>query len=246
MQTGLGAQIGEMPRPWGFWSTAGWALSAFVLAAVAVIGGILWRNSGRLDLTSALMDATSLSLQVVISNLVLILVLAFAARLSGWPVARYLALTIPRVRDFVYGISSVALLLSALEILNYLLGRESVTPFQTESYGAAHAAGLLPLMWLAFVVAAPLGEEITFRGFLFRGWAASRPGVTGTILLTALTFAAVHGQYDWFDALQVFCLGALFGWLRWRSCSTTLTIVLHMMVNLLATSLAAAKVHGLL
>jgi Na+-translocating ferredoxin:NAD+ oxidoreductase RnfG subunit len=23
MQTGLGAQIGEMPRPWGFWSTAG-------------------------------------------------------------------------------------------------------------------------------------------------------------------------------------------------------------------------------
>ena len=47
-----------------------------------------------------------------------------------------------------------------MNVLNYLLGRESVTPFQTDSYGAAHAAGLLPLMWLAFVVAAPLGEEM--------------------------------------------------------------------------------------
>ena len=38
--------------------------------------------------------------------------------------------------------------------------RTGRTPFQTDSYGAAHAAGLLPLMWLAFVVAAPLGEEM--------------------------------------------------------------------------------------
>jgi hypothetical protein len=97
------------------------------------------------------------------------------------------------------------------------------------------------VLWLAFVVVAPVGEEITFRGFLFRGWAASRLGVSGTILLSALTFTALHAHYDWFETLQVFLIGTLFGWLRWRSGSTTLTILLHLVANLLATLLAAGQ-----
>jgi len=238
-----GAQIGA-PRPWGFWSTTAWVLTAFAIASVFVVGVVAWRNWDRFDLISGLQDPASLSPQVIVSNLVLLLVLAFAARLSGWPVARYLGLIAPRPHDFLYGISAIALSLGAFEILNYLLGRESVTSFQTDSYRAAQAAGLLPVMWVAFVVVAPVGEEITFRGFLFRGWAASRLGVSGTILLSALTFTALHAHYDWFEALQVFLIGTLFGWLRWRSCSTTLTILLHMAINSLATLLAAGKVHG--
>ena len=134
----------------------------------------------------------------------------------------------------------------ALEILTYLLHRESVTPFQTEAYRASRAAGLLPLMWVAFVIAAPVGEEILFRGFVFRGWAASPLGVPGTILLTSLIFSALHmAQYDWFGVFQTFCLGSLFGWLRWYSGSTSVTILLHMGVNLISTLWAAAKVEGL-
>jgi membrane protease YdiL (CAAX protease family) len=240
-----GEQIGALPRPWGFWSTIAWALAALAVAAVAAVGGVAWRNGARFDLILGLQDAASLSLQVIASNIVLILMLAFAARLSGWPVARYLGLVAPRAHDLLYGAGVIALSVGAFEILNYLLGRESVTAFQTDSYRAAQAAGLLPVMWLAFVVAAPVGEEITFRGFLFRGLAASRLGVSGAILLSALTFAALHAQYDWFEVLQVFWIGALFGWLRWRSGSTTLTILLHMATNFLATLLTAAKVHGL-
>jgi membrane protease YdiL (CAAX protease family) len=240
-----GEQIGALPRPWGFWSTIAWALAAFALAAVGAVGGVAWRDWARFDLILGLQDPASLSLQIIVSNIVLILTLAFAARLSGWPVARYLGLIAPRAHDFLYGTSAIALSLGAFEILNHLLGRESVTSFQIDSYRAAQATGLLPVMWLAFVVAAPVGEEITFRGFLFRGLAASRLGASGTILLGALIFAALHAQYDWFEALQVFWIGALFGWLRWRSGSTTLTILLHMAINLLATLLTAIKVHGL-
>jgi hypothetical protein len=43
---------------------------------------------------------------------------------------------------------------------------------------------------LAFVIIAPAAEEITFRGFLYRGWAASRLGVFGAILLTVCYLVA--------------------------------------------------------
>jgi membrane protease YdiL (CAAX protease family) len=46
--------------------------------------------------------------------------------------------------------------------------------------------------------------------------------------------------------MQTFCIGALFGWLRWRSESTVVTIVLHMLVNFVATTYAVVKVEGLL
>jgi membrane protease YdiL (CAAX protease family) len=239
-----GERIGALPRPWGFWKTTAWVLMALAVASVAVVGVVAWRNWDRLDLMAGLQDPASLSLHVIASNLLLVPVLALGARLTGWPVHRYLGLIAPRAHDVLYGVGAVALSLGAFEILNYLLGRASVTSFQADAYRAAQAAGLLPAMWLAFVVFAPVGEEITFRGFLFRGWAASRLGVRGTILLSALTFTALHAYYDWFEALQVFWIGALFGWLRWRSGSTTLTILLHMAINLLATLLTAVKAHG--
>jgi len=37
------------------------------------------------------------------------------------------------------------------------------------------------------------------------------------MLLAAGLWAAIHLQYDWFGIAQVFCLGLLFGWVRWRS-----------------------------
>ena len=81
-------------------------------------------------------------------------------------------------------------------------------------------------------------------GFVFRGWAASPLGVVGTIAVTSSLFAIAHTQYDWFGTFQTFCMGALFGWLRWRSGSTTVTIMLHMVINFVATVWTALKVAG--
>lgn len=231
------------PRPWGFWSTLAWAVLAFGVGGAAVLAWSFWLNWGQLDTALEPQEDPWFPLQLIVLNALPIAVLAVAARLAGWPVSRYLGLVRPSGRDVLYGIAALALVLGALEILTHLLGRESVTPFQTESYRVARAAGMLPLMWLAFVVAAPLGEEIVFRGFVFRGWAAAI-GVPGTILLTSLIFAGAHTQYDWFGTFQTFCMGALFGWLRWRSGSTTLTIVLHMLINFVATVWTALKVAG--
>jgi membrane protease YdiL (CAAX protease family) len=235
-----------LPRPWGFWSTLGFALLAFLLAHIVVGGIVWWLSLSRGEvLSEAALDDPTLPLLLIVTNVMLIVMLAGASRLAGWPAARYLGLVQPNRRDVIVSIAALIAVMIALEALTWLLGRASVTPFQTDAYRVAKTAGTLPLMWLAFVVAAPAGEEILFRGFVFRGWAASPLGPLGTVALTSLIFAAIHLQYDWFGIFQTLCLGALFGWVRWRGGSVTLTILLHMAINLISTLWTAAKVEGL-
>ena len=97
-------------------------------------------------------------------------------------------------------------------------------------------------LFVAVVLVGPIGEEVMFRGFLYRAWV--RPGFQVTpILIITLLWSGLHIQYDWFGVLQVFLTGLLLGWLRWRSGSTALTILLHMLVNLEATIETFVKVN---
>ena len=242
--TASAARTDHLPPPWGFWATLGWAVLAFGLGASIITAAVVWFHWGQLDRVLDVQDDPWFPLQLIAINAVQIVVVAAAARAARWPAADYLGLNRPHRRDVVHGIAAVIVLLVFLELITHLLGRASVTPFQTDSYRAASQAGTLPLLWLAFVVAAPLGEEIVFRGFVFRGWAASPLGVVGTIVVTSSVFAIAHTQYDWFGTFQTFCMGALFGWLRWRSGSTTVTIMLHMVINFVATTWTALKVLG--
>ena len=45
----------------------------------------------------------------------------------------------------------------------------------------------------------------------------------------------MHLQYDWFFFGEIFCIGLLFGYLRYRSNSIWLTVILHGLNNLAAT-----------
>jgi len=84
----------------------------------------------------------------------------------------------------------------------------------------------------AVVLVGPLGEEIMFRGFLYRGLVRVHDRPIWGILTISILWTALHVQYDWSGLLQVFLIGLLFGWVRWRSGSTTLTFVLHALMNL--------------
>ncbi len=81
------------------------------------------------------------------------------------------------------------------------------------------------------VVATPIGEEILFRGFLFRGWLQAPRDVWPVIVVTSLLWAIIHVQYDWYVIGQVFAFGLLLGWMRWATGSTILTILLHALIN---------------
>jgi membrane protease YdiL (CAAX protease family) len=70
-----------------------------------------------------------------------------------------------------------------------------------------------------------------FRGFLFRGWVRTATSAVPGIVAVAAVFAIIHVQYNWFGILQVFILGLLFTWIRWRSGSMLLPMLMHAITN---------------
>ena len=72
-------------------------------------------------------------------------------------------------------------------------------------------------------------------GDLVRGQREHRLGVPGAIFLSSLAWTSLHLQYDWFFFGEVFCIGLLLGYFRYRTGSTWLTIVLHGLNNTAAT-----------
>ena len=115
------------------------------------------------------------------------------------------------------------------------LGREVAPGFMGDVLKSAQADGALWLLVVALCIAAPVSEEILSRGFLYRGWSESRIGVVGAIILSSLAWTSLHLQYDWFFFGEIFSIGLLFGYLRYRTNSTWLTIVLHGLNNFAAT-----------
>ena len=99
----------------------------------------------------------------------------------------------------------------------------------------ARADGALWLLVIAFCVVAPITEEFFARGFLYRGWSETFLRPAGAILLSSAVWTMMHLQYNWFFLAQVFSIGLLFGYLRYRSNSTWLTVILHGLNNLAAT-----------
>jgi membrane protease YdiL (CAAX protease family) len=104
----------------------------------------------------------------------------------------------------------------------------------TDLYRDAQATGSLLLLWLAIVVVAPAAEEIIFRGFVFRSWVRSRRYAVLGIIVVSAVFAIIHIQYNWFGVFQVFLIGLMLTWTRWRSGSTLLPMALHVIANFYA------------
>jgi membrane protease YdiL (CAAX protease family) len=238
-----GPAVGPMP-PLGGWATAAWGvlvMLAWLAAEAAVLVVFLLRwfalNPGAaVDIDRIAHNGYLVSLAAIVSAAVQCGVVALAIRRTRWPVAEYLGLVRrPHVSEVVFCLACVALILVASDLLSWLIGHELLPPFMVRVYQNARDAGAIVPLLVAVAIAAPVGEEIVFRGFLFRGWTASPLGGTGTIVLTSAIWAAIHLQYDWFGMMQIFCLGLLFGWIRWRSGSTTLTILMHSATNVAAT-----------
>src|SRR4051794_28050867 len=101
-----------LPRPWGFWSTLAWAAGFFMLGQAGIVVGIEWL-SGVGDNT-AVASEPRLPLMLIGANAVQIAALAAAARMAGWPAARYFALTPPRRRDAIIGFVALVLVICAL------------------------------------------------------------------------------------------------------------------------------------
>jgi len=220
-------------KPWGILATFGWAVLAMLLGmAAAALGFYLYFGGFSEILSASQYDGGAVTIEATVTNVVVVAVLVIAARLARWNAIDYLALILPGRKDLLIGLGITILLMIAMDGSSWLLGRDMVTPFQVEANRTAVATGWLPYLIVAIVVAAPVGEDVMFRGFVFRGWARTPAVTPAAILVISAVWASLHFQYDWFGITQVFVIGLVLGWLRWRSGSALLTILCHMLINL--------------
>ena len=239
------------PRPvprWGFWATCAWgiAILAATMAAQGVavmVALIAWDQidpaNAPTNVRAAMSDATILTAMELVTLPITLLIVRLATRLARVRFADYLALKPIGARAFWLGLACTLGYLIAVDLFGYASGRGLSVPWVREVYSSALASGTLPALLIVIVVMAPITEEVLFRGFLFRGWAASRLGVAGAVVLSSAIWAALHVQYDWITMCQIFGLGLIFGWQRHRTGSTLTTIALHGIYSLGAMGQAA-------
>jgi membrane protease YdiL (CAAX protease family) len=239
--------ISETPRsvtakPWGFWATIGLSL-AVILAMVTVqiitvigylvVRGWLYPQRGLSQLAQeAKTSGLLLSLAVWASlPFCLGLTLLFARLRRGWTVGEYLGLKPVPKRTMLGWLGLLLVFLAASEGLSFLLGRPIVPEFMSQAYRSAY---YLPLLWAALLVAAPLSEEVLFRGFMIPGIRHSRLGAVGAITITSAAWSLMHVQYDVYAIVQIFLGGILFGVARLKTQSLYPTLAMHSLWNLLA------------
>jgi uncharacterized protein len=241
------------PRPWGFWATL----------ALGVIGIALARE-GPYALPYCIEYCVRLWnwmqpgqvfawhrgewWQLAVSSLTgffLISASAVAAWASGSPVRQYLGLVRPSKRDLILGLAFlITLLVAATASVTWYVLLTPGGSTASHSFFSGGTTATLLLLWPAGVVIAPISEELMFRGFLFRGWENTWLGAAGTIVLTAALWALLHTNKNWLGVVFTFVAGLLLGWMRQRSGSTILTILLHSTINLFMAVLATMLAIG--
>ena len=232
---------------WGYWATLGWAFLAFVASQFLTLAILVLFGISDLDtLVNTPFDGKIVTLFIVIANPIMIAVIALAVAVARAPLAYYLALVLPSWRYVGIGLACLVGLIAFSDALLYFGGYPLVTPFQLQSYTSASAQGWLAAMWTGAVIVAPAGEEILFRGFLFRGWVRSPRAVGPAIIaifVISLLWAVLHVQYDWTGIVQILVVGLFLGWMRYVSGSTLLTFFLHALFNVEGTLETVLQLH---
>jgi len=228
------------PRTWYFWGSTVFALLAFLantVAGAAIFFALLIHYDVQvtsLDEVRALAHQRGwIELIMVLATPFSLAVLWGATRIARQGFSDYLGLHWPERREFFRGLAMVLALLLAWFLFGWAIGQKS-SAFVVDAYSNAQTNGWLPVLVIAFCVTAPVGEEFIIRGFLLRGWSQSFLRPLGAIVLSSAVWTALHTQYNWFYLSEIFAIGLLLGYLRYRSGSTWLTVSLHAAINLIA------------
>jgi uncharacterized protein len=246
------AAVVEKPFP-RIWLSLGWIILYFVLQIVitAVIIGVViaMRHASvgaagqapNIDPGSMTKDGLLIMWGLVASAVIQLslmwLYLRKDDRMQKLGLTHFGSLSL--VRTLV--ISVVALI--AATAFNYLYATYVIPgmPMQDDMAKLLASIQRTPLNismgFLAIAGAAPLIEELLFRGLLQRSLAHKMP-VWAAIMLSAFIFSLVHLQPYAIPALM--SIGVAFGYIYHKTGSLRVTIVLHMINNSLALVLTQA------
>lgn len=237
--------VGELPSipagPWGFWATVWFAAliaTSFMAVQLAVVivfalfggNGANQTGVGLEHNGSLLAWATAVSTPVAFG--LCWLIARIRRNRTGFPVRQYLGL-IPASRRTL-GQWCLAILVLALisDLATLCFGKAIVPEVMVEIY---RSADFLPLLWLAIIVLAPIGEEVMFRGFLLPGLGRTFLGNVGAIVVTSAAWAIMHLQYDTHGMAMIFLGGLLLGAARVQTGSLYPCIAMHSLQNFIST-----------
>lgn len=102
------------------------------------------------------------------------------------------------------------------------------------------------LLAVTVLFAAPIIEELVFRGFL-QPLLSRTFGVVAGILITAAIFGSLHApeySFAWQYAFAVFIAGVVFGWIRARTNSVIPSTIMHGCYNLVFLTAFVVSKHG--
>lgn len=122
-------------------------------------------------------------------------------------------------------------------IANLIFGSIAPSTRAQEIFRYGDDTVAVALMAVLILIAAPLTEEVFFRGFLLQGL-ARRLSFWPAAVVTSAIFALAHVWWQLY--LPIFVLGLAFAWLFWRTGSLWAPIAAHATIN--ATSLFVALV----
>lgn len=229
-------------KRWGFWATLGLSvviIVAYILAqgfAIGLVAGIQSLGGSGLDeeeLVAAIENnGFYLSIGSIASAWVGALVIGAVILLrKSYSLKEYLAIKNLPFKTYAIWLLASLVFLVSWEGLNVALDQPG-SDWMTDTYETAEYT---PLIWITFVIAAPLIEELFFRGFLFEGLRDSWMGPIGAVLVTSVGWAAIHMQYELFQIVMIGVLGVLLGIAKLKTRSLYITLAMHSLHNLIAT-----------
>jgi membrane protease YdiL (CAAX protease family) len=238
--------------PWGIWATVGWGLlvaGVFIVLQGSVLAGFIAREVAGNPDADIYMAAKELgrngflmALATLVTTPLCIGLIVFLVRLQKGPtIARYLGLKAIGPRTMLFWLGIITLFALLAELLAHLAGWPFLPDFMVAAYATAYFP---PLFWIALIVAAPLFEEVFFRGFLFEGFQHSRVGPGGAVCLTSVAWTILHVQYGGYELGTIFALGVIFGIARWKTQSIYPPLAMHSLFNLFAMAQLVAYFGG--
>lgn len=117
------------------------------------------------------------------------------------------------------------------------LGIDFLKPRSTVPDAITRDAGALAVGWVVAVVAAPLSEELFFRGFIFGG--LLRWGFWPAALIASAGFTLAH--LDVGSMIPFFGVGLVLAWLYWSRATLWDSIAFHFMFNFISFALLMAR-----
>lgn len=159
----------------------------------------------------------SIFLSYTLANVLVILILRKKIRFSS-------AIAIPEKLDIITLASLLAIQLNVIFILDPIT---EIIP----SYSTSKPVFTIYLSIALYCIAAPITEEIIFRGYLFKHFLSNLSPIQA-ILLTSLFFGIVH--LNPVSVVHASLTGLVYTWVFYKTGSLLFSIFLHMINNVSA------------